>query len=127
MIIAALTALILLLGGSGALGSLYDLNDMDKRVQAAVADRDRRGAARAVVSDMKDSARRHHEVIESTTSKLDEHLSEFVADPAGVDDVWSVYMKRLKAFHNESIEQRFALRAQVSREEWALIFEAPAN
>lgn len=122
MIIATLTALILLFGGGGSLGALYDLNALDQRVKSEVTDKDRRKAARAIVKTMKDSAKRHQNVIKTTSEELNASLSAFTQDTPGLDEAWSAYRARMAEFHAEAIEQRFALKEHVTRDEWARIF-----
>ena len=121
MIIALVTALLLVSGG-GAAGYLYDLNALEKNVKTEVTDPDRKSAAVDVVKQMQDLDKNYRKSLSDFADDLAARDPDAILTEQQVNEVVAPFAEEVEAYQQGVIDKRFELRDQVNREEWAGLF-----
>ena len=124
MLIALVTALLLMTGG-GVAGYIYDLNGLEKTVKSEVQDDTRKDAAVDIVKSMQDRDKEFRNTLTDYIESLDKQFQGRTLSEAEVNDIIGTYTEKVTDYQDDMIDSRFALREQVSRDEWAVIFAAP--
>jgi len=108
--------------GGGMAGYLYNLNDMEKAVKSEVQDDARKSAAVDVVKAMQDRDKEFRDTVVDYVDKVDQQFNGAVITEADAKGLLGPYDEAVKAYQDDMTSSRFALREQISREEWAAIF-----
>lgn len=116
--LAALITFLLLSGGGGTAGLLYDTSEVKKDVKAYVIADERKKAALSIVERWKSRIKEQNKLLKSWSSELDDTLAIYSENDAAVDAAWSAYFQQTEAFYAELSEMRFELKDQVTQEEW---------
>ena len=122
MLIALFT--ILLLGGGGSSGLLDFVSDVRDQVKVVVEDKERRKDALKTVKAAKQKTTARTKAFRSLSKRLKAVLKSGEYTKQDIDDAWYRFFAINEQHSRESIELRFQLREQLTREEWEQIFPA---
>ena len=120
MLIALVTALMLLTGGSS--GFLGDPGQFEKQIKAEVADDARKDAAVDVIGRLQEREKGYRESLSDLLDELGEQNAAGALTQQQLDEKLRLFMADVRAYHRGVIDTRFELRELINREEWAAIF-----
>jgi hypothetical protein len=124
MLVALLT--ILFLSGGGTIGLLYDVGVVKKDVKSYVTDDERQDAALAVVGQFKDRIKAQNKLIKKSLNELDEKLADHAVPQTELEAIGSEYGRETQSYYSDLLDLRFALKDQVTRDEWEQFAFSPA-
>jgi hypothetical protein len=124
MLIALFTILIL---GGGDTGMLDFIADTQDEVKLVMDKDDRQKEALATLKTMKKLTDGHNKMVKGASKDLRSTLSTDDGTDAEIDLVWDAYFSQRAAYNQEMLGLRFQLKDQLTREEWAAIFDPPED
>ncbi len=121
MLVALMT--ILFLGGSsGAFGPMVFIDQAMDYAKQTIMEDDRRKQATATLKDMKKRTKEYTKAIKKLSKELSADYRQYEAPEDKIDAVWARVFELNLEYTEDIIEQRFELRNQLTREEWAAMF-----
>lgn len=125
MLIALMT--ILFLGGGGSSAVLGYIADSTDAVKEVLQDDDRREEALETMDSLKDLGKQENKARQEVLKQMEDVLGEHDTSSDVVDDLWSGYYQQVREINDAALDHRFALRDQLSREEWEEVFALTAT
>ena len=124
--LAALLAVLLLSGSSGASPLLAEFEHAKASIDTEIHDRARRAELAALVEDAEKSMKAALQGRAKTTGQLVAALRPHQATPADVQPLVLRLRSEVQAAQAQVIRARFALKDRMTRDEWQGVF-APAR
>ena len=121
MLIALMT--ILFLGGGGGSAVLAYIADSTDAVKEVVQDDDRREEALETMASLKDLGKQQSKARQDVLKQMKTVLAEHETPTDSIDDLWSGYYQRVREINDAALDHRFALRDQLTRDEWERVFQ----
>ena len=120
MIIALVTAMMLLTGGEA--GFLGDISVYEKRMKAEIADSDRRDAALETIDRLRNRDKDYRKSLSGFLEKIGQTDADDVITEQQLEERLKPFLGDIRIYHRGIIDGRFELREQITRDEWAAIF-----
>jgi hypothetical protein len=127
MLIAALTAFLLLHYGSHSTALTNQLDQTPALIKQAVKDETRQKQALAIVAQMKAIATASAKEREKTVDSLNQLLAKRELPTSDIERAAQPLITEDRATANKLLDLRFELKSVLTRSEWALVFPGPAN
>ncbi len=112
---------------SGAMVTSADVADLETRVEAVVADPDRRENATRILKELRKLLKRYEKTYASSGRQLNkiyrDHSENRAAALAILDDVNALWIEG----QQRALDARFALRAQLTKDEWETLYGADSH
>ncbi len=125
MLIAAITAYLLLHFGSHSAAVTPQLEHAAQLIQKNVADEARRQQALAIVDQMKAETKSYGNQREKSIGALNEVLAKRVAPSSDFERAAQPLISADRASAEKLLDLRFQLKAVLTASEWAKVFPAP--
>lgn len=122
MLIALMT--ILLMGGSSSAAVLAHVADTQGAVNEIVADEQRREDALLTLKQLKEHLQQQDKAGEDIFKTLTPEILDHAASESEIDAIWTQFYEHTREANAETVEFRFKLREQLTREEWGQVFQA---
>ena len=120
MLIATITALVMIFGGSQWFDSVFA--DEEERIKTVLPSGDVRDDALDIVSTMRDAAEAQTKLANQNSAELNELFMVQQADEIAVQAVLDANRASTLTFQRELIAQRSKLRQILSREQWQVLY-----
>ena len=123
MLIALIT--IMFLGGGGGSAVLAYIAESTDMVKEVLQDDDRREEALETMASLKDLGKQHSKARQNVVKQMKKALADHETSPDVIDELWASYYQQVREINDATLEQRFELREQLTREEWGRVFQDP--
>ena len=125
MIIATVTALILIFGGGAWWGT--QLKSAEDNIKEYLADGPERDAALEINKAMRDIAKGQAKLAGNHGKELEKLLADPTAREADIEPLLRGFRDNTLAFYRDILDQRAQLKSHISREDWQKVFPAPGD
>ena len=124
MLVALFT--IFFLGGGSPFGPMLFIDDAMKNTKTVIVDKDQQKEVKASLKAIKKRAKQYNSDVKKNLKALTAEDNAHEVSPEAIEAFWTEVFELNDQFSQDFLEMRFALRDQVSREEWAGIFPSDA-
>ena len=121
MLVALLT--ILFLGGGGGSAVLDYIADSTDVVKEMLQGDQRREEVLETMDAIEDLGKQQSKAWQDVLKQMKSLLSDRETSTDVIDDLWSAYYQQLREINDTTLDHRFALREQLSRDEWEQVFQ----
>jgi len=120
MLIALLTVLLL---GGGSTGALNYIGDTRDAVKSVVANGDAQKSALKTLKAMRKRTNVQNKMAKRTAKEIEKVFSDHEIEADDLETIWNEYFAAIDSHNQDMLDMRFALKENITREEWTEIFK----